>query len=504
LFGAVAVFIVLIACINFINLSTAKAAGRAKEVGLRKTVGSHRSQIVRQFLVESLIFSVLSFATGILLAWALLPNFNLIAGKEITFPWMQTWFAPAMIVASIVVGLLAGAYPSFYLSSFRPAEVLKGNFARSGKNAVLRSGLVVFQFTASVVLVIATIVIYRQMDHLLNSNIGYEKDQVLVLNGTDILGPQINTFKDELLGLSTVKSATLSDYLPTEGTKRNNNGFRVVEEGNDGNTGAQFWLVDEDYAQTLGLKLVEGRFFQKDMASDSSAMVINRTMAKSLHLEHPIGTRIANNRRWHVIGVVEDFYFYKMTSEIEPLSMVLNRNANTISVKLNTSDVAGTMKAIEGVWQKFSPHQPIRAAFLDDTFAKMYGDVNRMGRIFTAFASFAIVVACLGLFALSAFMVEQRGKELSIRIVLGASVKSIFQLLTSSFVKLVLISTLLAVPIAWYLMDQWLLGFTVKTNIGVDVFLLAGGMAVLIALSTVSYQSIRAGLQKPIDNLRVD
>ena len=504
LFGVVAFFIVLIACINFINLSTAKSASRAKEVGLRKTVGSYRSNIIRQFLMESLIFSVLSFMIGILLAWVLLPSFNELAGKQLVFPWTQVWFIPVMIVASIVVGFVAGIYPSFYLSSFKPAEVLKGSFARSTKNATTRSVLVVFQFTTSVVLIIATVVIYRQMNHILDANLGYDKDQLLMIKGTQTLDKQVWTFKDELLRLSSVKSATVSDYLPVVGTKRNGNGFRLEgEEKKDNlNVSGQFWRADEDYAQTLGLRLVAGRFLDKDIASDSVAVVINREMAKQLKLENPVGARIVNYRTWTVVGVVDDFYFQSVREEIGPLAIVLWGSINTMTVKLSTNDMSSTLRQIDEIWKKFSPHQPLRTAFMDETFARMYDDVKRMGQIFTIFAGFAIVVACLGLFALSAFMVEQRGKEISVRLVLGASVQSIFRLLTLNFVRLVIISIILAGPIAWYLMDSWLKGFNYKTDVGWDVFVLAGGIAVVIALVTISYQSIRAGLVKPVSNLR--
>ena len=303
-----------------------------------------------------------------------------------------------------------------------------------------------------------------------------------------------------------MKAVTISDYLPVRGTKRNGNGFRIEgdEDKDKRNTGGQFWRVDEGYAATLGLKIVEGRFFEKRMASDSDAIVINQKMAKELGLQNPIGARITNYRPWNVIGVVEDFYFESLRGDIEPLAMVLNGSTNTISVKLSTSDMALTLSKIEDTWRKFSPHQPIRTAFLDDSFARMYDDVKRMGQIFTCFAVFAIVVACLGLFALSAFMVEQRGKEISIRLVLGASLRNIFGLLTVNFVRLVVISIVVAAPIAYYMMTQWLAGFSEKsrTNIGWDVYALAGGISLAIAVGTISYQSIRAGLVKPVNNLR--
>jgi putative ABC transport system permease protein len=504
LFGAVAVFIVLIACVNFVNLSTAKSASRAKEVGLRKTVGSYRSYLIGQFLIESFIFSVLSFVLGVLLAWIILPSFNELANKHMVFPWTEVWFAPAMIVASVIVGLFAGLYPAFYLSSFKPAEVLKGNFGRGGKNALTRSALVVFQFTTSVVLIIVTVVIYRQVNHILDANLGYDKEQIVMIKGTQTLDKEVFTLKEELLNLSSVKSATISDYLPIEGTKRNGNGFRLEgEEQKDNlNVSGQFWNTDEDYATTLGLKLIEGRFLDKDIASDSNAVVVNEAMVKQLKLENPIGARIVNYRPWNIVGVVGDFYYQNVRQGVEPLAMVLGGSTNTMTVKLSTADMQSTLNQIDEVWKKFSPHQPLRVAFMDETFARMYDDVKRMGQIFTIFAGFAIVVACLGLFALSAFMVEQRGKEISVRLVLGASVQSIFRLLTLNFVKLVFISIIIAAPIAWYVMDKWLKGFNYKTNVGWDVFVLAGAIAVFIALATISYQSIRAGLIKPVINLR--
>lgn len=507
LFGAIAVFIVLIACINFINLTTAKSASRAKEVGLRKTVGSLRGHLIRQYLVESMLFSLLSFLIGVTLAWLALPLFNNMAGKSLLFPWTEIWFVPIILGASIVVGFLAGIYPSFYLSSFKPVDVLKGSFARSSKNAFTRSTLVVFQFTTSVVLIIATVVIYTQMNHILNAKLGYDKEQVVIINSTGTMGKQVYAFKEELLNISAVKSATIADYLPVRGTKRNGNGFYVEgqEKRDELSVSGQFWRVDPDYANTLGLKVTDGRFFDRNITSDSSAVVVNQEMVRRLKLENPIGTVIENYRKWTIVGVVEDFYYESMRTKIEPLALVVrDPSTNTVSVKLSTTDVAGTMSAIEAVWKKFSPNQPIRTAFLDDSFAVMYDDVKRMGQVFTSFAVLAIVVACLGLFALSAFMVEQRGKEISIRLVLGATVRSIFSLLTVNFVKLVLISIVIASPLAWYLMNEWLKGFTYKITIGWEVFVVAGSTALLIALTTISYQSVRAGLIRPVNNLRAE
>jgi putative ABC transport system permease protein len=505
LFGAVAAFILILAMINFINLSTAKSANRAKEVGLRKTVGSLRVNIINQFLTESLIYSFFSFVVGVFIAWLLLPYFNLLAAKAIEFPWGEWQLFPILIGAALLVGVLAGLYPAFYLSSFKPASVLKGNVSRGSKSATMRSWLVVFQFTTSVVLIIATFIIYRQVEYILNKKVGFDKEQIILIQGTNTLGAKIKTFKDELLQLSQVKSATISDYLPIRGTKRNGNGFWI--EGRDKvdhSIGGQIWRVDYDYINTLGMKIVDGRNFSEKMASDSSGIIINQTMAKKLGLKDPVGKRIQNNQVWNVVGVVEDFHFESLREQIGPLCFVLGNNSSIVSLKVNTSSMSSTLASIDGIWKKFSPNQPIRYAFLDESFARMYDDVQRMGRIFISAAGLAIIVACLGLFALSAFMVEQRNKEISIRLVLGASMKTIFNLLTFNFLKLVLISIIIAAPIAWYAMHNWLQNFTYRTEITWGVFVSAGLLSVLIALATISYQAIRAALLNPVDSLKTE
>lgn len=505
LFAAIALFILLIAIINFINLSTAKSANRAKEVGLRKTVGSYRSNIINQFLTESMLYSFLSFIVGVMLAYTLLPYFNVLSDKSIQFPWTEWRLLPLLTLAASVVGFLAGLYPSFYLSSFKPASVFKGNVSRGSKSSTLRSTLVVFQFTTSIILIIATVVIYRQVEYILNKKAGFDKDQVLLIQGTNTLDQNIKPFKNELLQLSSVKSATVSDYLPIKGTKRDGNPFwKEGRQKIDKFVGVQVWRTDPDYIKTLGMKLVAGRDFSADIASDSAAIIINQSTAKELGLRDPLGKRIQNWRVYTVIGVVEDFHFETMREKIRPLSMVLGMSNGIVSVKITPADVTSTLRSIETVWKKFSPNQPIRYAFMNESFARMYDDVQRMGHIFTTFAVLAIIVACLGLFALSAFMVEQRSKEISIRLVLGASLSNIFNLLTFNFLKLVLISILLAAPIGWYMMQKWLEDFIYRTAITWDIFILAGIAAILIALVTVSYQAIRAALMNPVTNLKAE
>jgi putative ABC transport system permease protein len=504
LFGAIAAFILIIACINFINLSTAKSANRAKEVGLRKALGSLRSSLMQQFLVESLLFSVFSFLLGILIAWAFLPAFNEMAGKSLSIPWASVWLIPVMIGSAAVIGIFAGIYPSIYLSSFKPINTLKGELSRGSKNSFLRNGLVVFQFSTSIILIISTFVIYNQMHYILNTRLGFDKDQVLLIQGANTLGDKEKDLRNELLKLSSVKSVTLSDYLPVSGTKRDMNTF--YKEGKtkeDAGTGAQHWYVDDAYIRTMGMKIVSGRNFSPVMPSDSQATVINQAMAIKMGLKDPLGKRITNGwQTFTVIGVVEDFNYESMRNGIEPLCMCLGRNSSIISVKMNTADIQHTLASVQALWKTFAPAQPIRYTFLDESFANMYADVRRMTGIFTGFAVLAILIACLGLFGLSAYMAEQRNKEIGIRKVLGASVGSIVTMLSKDFVRLVGIAILIATPIAWWAMNKWLEDFTYRIHPGPGVFLIAGGIAVLIALATISFQSVKAAWTNPAKSLR--
>ncbi|MFC6103482.1 ABC transporter permease [Olivibacter domesticus] len=505
LFGGIAGFILLIACINFINLSTAKSANRAKEVGLRKVVGSYRKSLIVQFLTESILYSALSFTVGLLLAWLFLPLFNMLAGKDLTFPWMQWQLLPILFVSALIVGLFAGIYPSFYLSGFRPITVLKGQISRGSKNPILRNGLVIFQFVTSIMLIIGTLIINGQMNFILNKKIGFDKDQVIILHGTNTLGDQIKTLKEELQKLPEVKSASVSDYLPVrmEGVKRNGNSFwKEGKTKEDAAASGQFWGIDENYIPTLGMKLVEGRNFSKDLATDSQSVIINQKLAKDLGLKNPIGARITNGNVFTVIGVVADFNFESLKDEMNGLCMALGNSPTMLSIKVNSQDMTSTMQAISAVWKKFSPDQAIRYTFLDEGYANMYADVKRTGNIFTSFAVLAIFIACLGLFGLAAFTTEQRTKEIGIRKVLGASINGIVQLLSKDFIRLVFVAIVIASPIAWWAMNKWLEDFAYKIEIQWWVFAIAGMTAIIIALITVSFQAIKAAVANPTKSLR--
>ena len=507
LFAAIAGFVLLLAVINFINLSTAKSANRAKEVGLRKTVGAFKGNLVAQFLTESIVFSLISFVIGTLVAWALLPSFNTIAAKTIAMPWAALWFLPILLVSALMVGICAGLYPAFYLSAFKPVNVLKGSLSIGGKSGKLRSGLVIFQFATSVILIIGTLIIYKQMDYILKKELGYDKEQVVILEGTDVLGNSSDAFKEQLLQLPQVKEATASYYLPIEGGNRNGNTFKKTDEGNEGRgIPAQIWRVDYDYIKTLGIKLNKGRDFSKKFASDSiNSIIVNSKMVEELGLIEPLGQELNNNgQNWTIIGVVEDFHFKSLKEDISSLSLVIGNDIGAISVKLEKGNINEALASIESVWNKNVPNQAINYSFLDQEFTQMHEDVQRMGKIFNSFALFAIFVACLGLFALSAFMVEQRKKEISIRLVLGAPFKSIYQLLTLDFMKLILISIVIAMPIGWYMMSRWLEDFAYRITIGWQIFLAAALLALTIAILTISYQSVGAALIKPLKSLRTE
>jgi putative ABC transport system permease protein len=501
----VAIFILALACINFINLATARSANRAKEVGLRKVVGSTRSGLIRQFLLESLVFSYFAFLLAIGLAFALLPLFNRLAGTHLQIPWTQWWLLPTLLLGATLIGLLAGLYPSVYLSRFRPVEVLKGRLSRGSHHSSLRSVLVVFQFTTSVMLIVATIVIYRQMHLIMNKKMGFDKQQVMLIQGTGTLDKQMKTFKNELLKLPGISSVSLADFLPISGGKRNQNQTWIAgHEKTDASLGAQHWWVDPDYIKTFGMKLVAGRMYSYDRTSDSTAVVVNETLVKKLGLKDPVGKEIFTWYKQRIVGVVADFNFESVKQPIEPVVLHRGDWASVIAVKTKPNDLAATIKQVSAVWKSFMPQQELRYNFLDESFARMYADVQRTGDIFTSFATLAVIIACLGLFGLSAFMAEQRAKELGIRKVLGATVGQLATLLSKDFFRLIIISIFIASPIAWWGMHKWLQDFAAdyRIDIGLWIFASAGGTVILIAALTISFQSLKAAVANPVNSLK--
>lgn len=505
LFAAIAVFILLLACINFLNLSTARSANRAKEVGVRKVIGGSRNNLIYQFLSESLLYSFLSFFIGTAIALLVLPLFNKVAGIHLSMPWNEWWLIPALTSGAFIIGILAGLYPAFYLSYFKPVNTLKGNLSLGSKNGKLRSSLVVFQFSISVVLLIGTVVIYKQMQYILNSKIGFDKDQVLMIEGADALKNQTASFKNELLNLPVVKNVSVSDFLPVNDTKRNGNTF--WEEGKQVDNGftLQHWVVDENYIPTLGMKLIAGRNFSKDFHTDSSTTVVNKALADELGIKDPVGKIITNGgEHLRIIGVVDNFYFETMKQQVRPLCMVLGNSNSIVSIKINAADIKTALAKVEAKWKQFLPHQPMRYTFLDERYAAMYIDVQRMQYILTGFSILAVVVACLGLFALAAFMAEQRTKEIGIRKVLGASVTGVFTLLTKNFLKLIGLSLIISIPAGWWLMSKWLQDYSYRISLSWEIFAFAAALMLAIALFTICFQAIKAAIANPIKSLRTE
>jgi putative ABC transport system permease protein len=510
IFSAVAVFILLIACINFMNLTTARSANRAREVGIRKVLGTEKKELIFQFLTESTVMASLSLLIAIGLAWLVLPLFNNIASKTMN---MGSLFSPAilpvLIVLPFAVGLLAGSYPSFFLSSFKPIDVLKGTLKLGGGRSSLRSLLVVFQFTTSIVLIIGTMVIYEQLDYIQTKDLGFKKDQVLIVDDVGNLPGNAKAFKDKILQMSGVVSGTLSSFLPVSQSSRNDNTFSKeavmdVKNGID----VQTWNIDFDYVKTMGMQIIKGRNFSKEFGSDSNAAIINETMARFLGYENPIGQKIytiGNSNKttsFNIIGIVKNFNFETLRSNVGPLAMFLGSSDGLASFKVNTGNIKGLVGQVESVWKSMAPGLPFRYRFLDESFNAMYQVEQRIGKIALIFSVLAVLIACLGLFGLATFIAEQRTKEIGIRKVLGASVQGIVRLLSKDFVKLVAIAFLIAAPLAWWGMSTWLSDFAYRIAIAWWIFAAAAAMGLIIALGTVSFQALKAAIANPVNSLR--
>ena len=506
LFGIIAAFILLLAGINFINLSTAKSSGRAKEIGVRKAIGAHKSSIVKQFLIESVLYSFISVFIGLLLVIVALPLFNGLTVTSLEIPFTKWWFIPLIMGIGIIIALLSGIYPSLYLSSFKPIDILNGNLKHRKGNGTGRSGLVVFQFATSIALIIATMIVFKQVDYILNKKLGFKKEQVLVLHGTNTLADNIEPFKDELLNKSGIESVSISNYIPIEGALRNSNGFnKEGESGKESSVAGQKWLIDYDYIETLGITLLEGRNFSKEFSTDSASIIINKKMANELHFETAVGKRISNwNKTWTIIGVVEDFHFETIKQDVGPLCMELGNSSESMLIKISTKETADVLANIESVWDNYSPNQSLRYSFLDTDFELMYSDVQRTGDIFMYFAMLAIIVACLGLFGLAEFITKMRTKEIGIRKINGAKVSEILIMLNKDFLKWVAIAFIIATPIAYYVMNKWLENFAYKTELSWWIFALAGCITLVIALLTVSWQTFRAARRNPVEALRYE
>lgn len=514
IFGAIAAFMLLIACINFMNLSTAGASTRAREVGIRKVIGSKKSELVGQFLLESILLATTSLLLALIFVEMALPLFNDLAGKNLSLQWTATpGLLPGLLLFGLLTGILAGSYPAFFLAAFKPNAVLKGSGwnapqGGSGGSIGLRSGLVVFQFFLSVTLMISTAVVYRQLQFIQNAKLGYDKDAVLVLPDIWALGKNEAAFRQKISQDPRVLRASYSGYLPA-GPSLNNNFFLYPGENNAQMVKTLRYEVDEQYIPTLGIRVAAGRNFSPEMTTDSTGIILNQAAARAFGWENDaLGRSLTTSDNqgrktaFHVIGVVEDFHFKSLHEHISPLVMVLSSNSGAAILKVKTTDVSGLLTDLQNHWTTLTTETPFACSFMDERIYETYRAERKTGTILGIFAGLTIFVACLGLFGLAIFTAEQRTKEIGVRKVLGASVTSVVQLLSGDFLKLVLIAYLIACPVAWWMMDRWLQDFAYRTTIGWSVFAAAGLAAVCIAFATVSFQSIKAALANPVKSLR--
>lgn len=510
IFGALAVFILLLACINFTNLSTASSARRSKEVGIRKVMGSLKEWLITQFLVESVMLTLCSMLFALGIVYLLLPYFNDLAGKHITIGFFLTYKALGIgLGLTLLVGVLAGLYPAFFLSSFRIINVLKGSIGTEpAKKNFLQSSLVVFQFTVSTALIICTFIVYQQLHFMQDKKLGYDKDQLLVLNDTYTLGNNEFAFKDQLMRDSRVVNATVSTDIPGNGNMSGTEIYakenRSDETKNEIHT--NIYRIDANYLPTLGIKLIEGRNVSPDFMGDTSSVVINQAAQRELGWENtdPIGKTIVRSgrREYTVVGLVADFNYASVKDKVAPLMMLANHRHGNIILKIKTVDVNGLLTSIKRQWDDYKASGPFSYYFVDEQFASLYSAEQRTGKIFTSFAVIAVIIAGLGLFGLAAFMIKQRVKEIGIRKVLGASSVNITTMLSAEFLKLVLIAIIISFPLTWFAMYKWLQDFAYRIDIQWWVFVLAGIAALLIAFITISFQSVKAALANPVKSLR--
>ncbi|MEJ2003667.1 MAG: ABC transporter permease [Cyclobacteriaceae bacterium] len=518
IFSAIALLIIVLACINFMNLSTARSATRAKEVGIRKVLGSVRPHLIRQFLTESILLTAISFLIALGLASLFLPWFNRIAQKSLTLPFDDPAFYIISIGGILLLGSGAGLYPSLFLSAFRPVQVLKGKILNSRSGTPVRSTLVVFQFVITIVLLLGTAAVYKQLDYIQSKKLGFDKEQVLIVRDAYMLGNDTDVYKNRMLASANVRDATLSGYLPIEKSNRSDMSF--WEEGKSADeenmVNSQVWQVDHSYIPTLGMNIVEGRNFSVDFPSDSSAVILNERAVQAFNLNDPVGSRIVtlgmnpeNNEiipdetiTFTVIGVVEDFHFNNMHQAISPLMFQLGRNEGYLSFRFNSENAGDVITLAEKEWNTLNPGTPFSYTFLSDEFATMYTNEKRLGQVFSIFAGLAILIGCLGLFGLATYLAEQRTKEIGIRKVLGASNEKIIVLLSRDFGRLIIVAILISIPLAWYMIREWLVSFEYKTKVGWEIYAAVALVAMLIAGISILYQSIKAALSNPAEIIR--
>ena len=506
----IGIFLILLASVNFMNLSTAHSLKRAKEVGIRKTLGSNKSGLISQFLTESGLISFISLLVSILMAIVAMPFFNELAGTEISIPFFNPFFWLVLFLTTIVLSLFSGWYPAFFMSRFIPVKVLKGLGKSNVGGSNIRNSLVIFQFAISVFLIVGTLVVFNQLDYIQSKALGFSKDQILIVQDFYGSGTKGDAIKQEVKKIAQVKSASISSFLPTPSSRSDYTYYREGFNNQEDAVNMQRWLVDYDYLETLDIKLKAGRDFSKERMTDSTAIIINETAVSLMGVktEEAIGLRISsdlgdeNGEYFTIIGVIDNFHFETLRNDIGALSLRLGTSRGNMAVKLSGKDFSAAVTAIEEVWKKNIPEQPLVYSFMEESFNVTYEAEQRLGHIFMVFTILSLFIACLGLFGLAAFNAQKRTKEIGVRKVLGASVGQISYRLTLDFLKLVGIAILISLPIGWYAMNKWLQDFSYRIEINWWVLALAGLIAITIAIITVSYQSVKAAIVNPVKSLR--
>jgi putative ABC transport system permease protein len=505
IFSAIAVFVLLIAGINFMNLSTARSANRAREVGVRKVLGSLRRQLVSQFLTEALLLTMAATIIAVALTWLSLPWFNDLTGKELRLS-NAPWLLPFLFLIVIAMSLFAGAYPAFFLSAFKPVQVLKGKLASGGKGSGLRSGLVILQFSISIFLIVGTLVVFRQLNFIQHRDQGYSRDQMLVISDYDGM-PHAEDLKKALSQLTGVTGVTMTDYLPT-GTRRWHNYGQAESKGLYMQT--ELWIVDADYIPTMDMRIVAGRNFSREMGTDSTAIIINESAATKFGLaDNPIGKTIhyqyfGRPTDFRIVGVVKDFNYSSVRTPVEPLVMVCRPQDNQagFAIRIAPGHVPDVLQKVRAEWKAFEPNRAFNYSFMDQDFDAVYRTEQRMGGLIGVLTGLVIFIACLGLLGLAAYAAEQRAKEIGIRKVLGAGVPSIVGLLSRDFARLIAVALCIAVPLSWWMMHRWLENFAYRTDISVWIFVAAAGIVFAIAGLTTVFQSVKAAVVNPVTSLR--
>ncbi len=504
IFSAVGIFLIIIASVNFMNLSTASAAGRAKEVGLRKTLGSDRQSMMIQFLIESIFHVVLATLFSFILLYLILPWFNQLSGKELTLQiFSEPWFLASLFGLVMGIGFLAGSYPAFYLTAFNPVDVLKGKISRGAKSGGFRRTLVVGQFFISIALIACTLLVNQQLQFMQNKNLGFDKEHSLVLTNTSRLGNNQKPFQDELMSDTRITAASYSNFT-IPGTN-NVTVFQRPDREND--YLMALYYADYEHKEALGFSMKEGRYFNRDFPTDTSGIIINEAAVREMSLENPVGKEIfypGEQRTYRVLGVMDNFNFESLRNEIMPLALLLTETANEMIIRFNTDDPRESVAAVESMWDNYAAGEPLDYTFLDSDFEQLFRQEQRLGHVFTAFTILAIIIACLGLLGLSAYMAEQRKQEIGIRKVLGATTASIVGMLSSEFLKLTGIAFLLAVPVAWYVIQSWLQNFAYRIDIGIMVFLITAAATAVVVLLTISWQTLKAAYMNPVESIKTE